>query len=184
MPSALAFRYARALADVVAKTGAEIDAQTATAELGGFEQVLAGSAELKTALESPSVPPQRKRAVINRIARMVPVSDPIRRFLLVLTDHRRAALLGDVREAFEQVMDERLGIARAEVISARPLSPPQQQEIIAGLARLTGQQARARFRVEDGLIGGVVARLGSTVYDGSIRGQLDAIRQRLAGTGS
>jgi F-type H+-transporting ATPase subunit delta len=146
--------------------------------------MLAGSAELKTALDSPAVPPQRKRAVINRLARDLPVSDPIRRFLLVLTDRRRAALLGDVREGFEQVMDERLGIARAEVISARPLSPPQQQEIIAGLARLTGQQARARFRVEDGLIGGVVARLGSTVYDGSIRGQLDAIRQRLVGTGS
>ncbi len=181
MPSALASRYARALSEVVAKPGAGVDAAAVVDELGRFAAMLTGSAELKTSLESPAVPPPRKRAVIARLAKSLSISDVVRRFLYVLIDHRRAALLSDIREAFEQVVDERLGIARAEVISARPLDGRQQQEIITGLARLTGKQARARFRVEDSLIGGVVARIGSTVYDGSIRGQLGAIRQRLSG---
>jgi F-type H+-transporting ATPase subunit delta len=183
MPSALAFRYARALAEVVAKTGSGNEAQAITDQLSRFEDMLAGSPALKTAIESPAVPPQRKHAVVARLTKEL-VSDLVRRFLFVLIDHRRIALAGDIREAFEQVMDERLGVARAEVVSARPLSEPQQQEMMAGLARLTGKQARARFRVEGRLIGGVVARIGSTVYDGSIRGQLDAIRLRLAGVES
>ncbi len=184
MPSALAFRYARALADVVTKPESGIDAQAVAAELAGFERLIEESADLRTALESPAVPPPKKRAVVARLAKELPVSDVVRRFLFVLVDHRRAALLHDVVEAFEAVMDERLGIARADVASARPLSEGQQQQVIAGLAKLTGKQARARFRIESGLIGGVMARVGSTVYDGSIRGQLDALRQRLAGVGS
>ncbi len=184
MPTALAFRYARALADVVAAPGSGIDEQTVHEEIGRFERVLSESAALRTVLESPAVSAQAKRAVVARLAGELPVSSLVRRFLCVLVDHRRGTLVGDVRQAFEEVMDERLGISRAEVISARPLDAPQQQEIVTGLARLTGRQARARFRVEESLIGGVVARIGSTVYDGSIRGQLDAIQQRLAGVES
>jgi F-type H+-transporting ATPase subunit delta len=183
MPTVLAFRYARALADVVARTVPGIEAQAVDAQLGSFVDLLAASPALKTAIESPSVPPQRKRAVVARVAGEL-LSDVVRRFIFVLIDHRRIALAAEIREAFQQVMDERLGIARAEVVSARPLSEPQQQEMIAGLATLTGKKARARFRVEDRLIGGVVARIGSTVYDGSIRGQLDAIRLRLSGVES
>jgi F-type H+-transporting ATPase subunit delta len=184
MLGALAMRYARALADVVTAPGSKIDARAASAELGAFERLLAESADLKTALESPAVPPPRKRAVAGRLAKDLALSDVIRRFLFVLIDRRRTALLHEIGEAFESVMDERLGIARAEVLSARPLSAPQQQEIVAGLARLTGKQTRAQFGVQDDLIGGVMARIGSTVYDGSVRGQLEALRQRLAGTGS
>lgn len=181
MPSALAMRYARALADVVTKPGSRIDAQAAAVEMGSFERLLAESADLKIALESPAVPPPRKRAVAGRLAKDLEISDVVRRFLFVLIDHRRTALLHEIREGFESVIDERVGIARAEVVSARPLSAPQQQEIIAGLARLTGKQTRAQFRVQDDLIGGVMARIGSTVYDGSVRGQLEALKQRLAG---
>jgi F-type H+-transporting ATPase subunit delta len=181
MPGALALRYARALADVVTKPGSATGAQTVLAELTAFERLLVESADLKVALESPAVPPPRKRAVIAGLARALPISPVVERFLFVLIDHRRAALLHDIPEAFESVVDERLGIARADVLSARPLSEPQQQEVVAGIVRLTGKQARARFSVREDLIGGVVARIGSTVYDGSIRGRLDALEQRLAG---
>lgn len=181
MPGALAMRYARALADVVMEPGSGIDAQAAAAEMGSFERLLAESADLRIALESPAVPPPRKRAVAGRLAKDLGISDAVRRFLFVLIDHRRTALLNEIREGFESIVDERLGIARAEVVSARPLSAPQRQEIVAGLARLTGKQTRAQFSVQDGLIGGVLARIGSTVYDGSVRGQLEALKQRLAG---
>lgn len=181
MPSALAMRYARALADVAMAPGSKGNAEGVIADLGTFERVLTESVDLKTALESPAVPPPRKRAVAGRLAKELQLSDTVRRFLFVLIDHRRTALLREVREAFESVMDERLGIVRADVMSARPLTEPQQQQILAGLARLTGKQTRAQFRVRDELIGGVMARIGSTVYDGSVRGQLEALKQRLAG---
>ncbi len=184
MPSALAFRYARALAEVITKPGSKTNEQAAMAELASFEQLMAASGALKTALQSPAVPPVRKRAVVTHLAKMLPVSDVVRRFLFVLIDHRRTGILHEISEAFEAVMDERLGIARAEVSSARPLTDRQQQEVIAGLARLTGKQARARFFVREDLIGGVTARIGSTVYDGSIRGHLDALKHKLAGVES
>jgi F-type H+-transporting ATPase subunit delta len=112
---------------------------------------------------------------------VVGVSDLVRRFLIVVVDHRRVALLGDISEAFETVMDERLGVVRADVSSARDLTPAQRTEVIAELARITGKNARARFSIQEDLIGGVTARIGSTVYDGSVRGQLEVLRQQLAG---
>jgi F-type H+-transporting ATPase subunit delta len=178
MPSALAFRYARALADLAAKPGAPVEASAITGELESFENAL------KNALESPAVAPAKKRAVVAELARRLPLSSLTARFLYVLIDHRRVPLLGEVREAFESVVDERLGIVRVEIHSARELTAGQRSQLLEELTRLTGKEARARFQVRDDLIGGVVARIGSTVYDGSIRGQLTAIKHKLAGAGS
>ncbi len=179
MPSALSFRYARALAEVALSSGADPDA--VLRELDGFGQALAASAPMHTALESPAVAPARKRAVIARIDQALAGTGLVRRFLMVLIDHRRIPLLEDIREAFEAVIAERLGVVRAEVASARPLNDRQRAEILDGLSRLTGKQAKARFAVREELIGGAVARVGSTVYDGSVRGQLEAMRVKLAG---
>ena len=184
MPGALAFRYARSLADVATKPGSAVDVEALKAQLTAFANLVAESPDLKIALESPAIQPAKKRAVAAQLAKQLGATDLVRRFLCVLIDHRRTALLGDIREAFEAVADERMGIARAEVTSARPLSEPQQKQVLAGLTRLTGKETRAEFKVEESLIGGVVARIGSTVYDGSVRGQLDALRQRLAGVES
>jgi F-type H+-transporting ATPase subunit delta len=180
MPSALAFRYARALAELAAKPGAP----AITGELESFENALKESVPLRNALESPAVPPVKKRAVIDALAKRLPLSSLTTRFLYVLTDRRRVPLLPEVREAFEAVVNERLGIVQVEVSSARELTAGQRQQLVEEMTRLTGKQARARFRVREDLIGGVVARIGSTVYDGSIRGQLKAIKHRLAGAGS
>jgi F-type H+-transporting ATPase subunit delta len=178
MPAALAFRYARALADLAGS--ARVD--EVAAELDRFAQVLKESADLHTAMESPAVSPARKRAVVARMAEVLPLSDLTRRFLFVVIGHRRAALVSDIREAYEQVMDERLGVVRASVGSARPLVGAEREQVLASLARLTGKQVRARFEVREELVGGVLARIGSTVYDGSVKGQLEALKKRLAGT--
>jgi F-type H+-transporting ATPase subunit delta len=184
MPRALAFRYARALADLVLEPGSAAEPQGIAAEIESFQRTLEAWPDLRLALESPTVPAARKRAVVGRLAECLPLSDLIRRFLFVLIDHRRVELLGDVHEAFQAVIDERLGLVRADVASARILGPEERRRILATLGRLTGLQARADFRVEPELIGGVVARIGSTVYDGSIRGQLQGLKQRLAGVAS
>jgi F-type H+-transporting ATPase subunit delta len=178
--SALATRYANALADVVTAPGASVRAEDALAELRSFEAALRSSAELHNALTSPAVPTGRKRAVVGRIADLLKLSRIARNFLLVLIDHRRIAVLEGILDSFEMVADARLGFARADVASARDLTEAQRTALHAQLERMTGKRIRMRFSVDGALIGGVVARVGSTVYDGSVRGQLDSLGRRLA----
>jgi F-type H+-transporting ATPase subunit delta len=183
MPEAVASRYAGVLADLATKPGSTLEPQRVVEELETFENAFAASAGLRRVLLAPAVPPVRKRAVITELARAMELSDLVKRFLFVLIDHRRTELLPEIREAFESEMDERLGVVRVDVASARELTAAQRERLAAGLARLTGKQARTRFNVEPELIGGVVARIGSTVYDGSVRGQLEDLKRQLTGGG-
>ena len=179
MPLAVAARYARALVEVVVKPGSGLDAQQARAQLRNFEAVVRQSAELRTVLLSPAVQASRKRAVVSRLAESLGVSRPIRNFLCVVIDHRRIAVLEEIREAFEQLLDERTGVVRADVASAQELSEPQRSEIADVLGRLTGKGVRMEFSVDAGLLGGVKARIGSTIYDGSVRGRMKELRRQL-----
>ncbi|HYW41834.1 MAG TPA: ATP synthase F1 subunit delta [Bryobacteraceae bacterium] len=178
--SAVTTRYANALADVVAAPGSPLPPQDAISELRAFESALGSSAELRNALVTPAVPGSRKKAVVGRIAEILALSRISRNFLFVLIDHRRIASLSEIIQTFETVLDERLGFARAEVASARELTDDQRSALTACLERLTGKRIRMRFAVDQALIGGVVARIGSTVYDGSVRGQLQGLQRRLS----
>jgi F-type H+-transporting ATPase subunit delta len=178
--SAVASRYANALADVVTAPGSSVRPEDALAELHSFEAALRSSPELHNALTSPAVPPGRKRAVVGRIADALKLSRITRNLLFVLIDHRRIAALEAVLHSFEVIVDERLGFARADVASARELTEAQRSALNAQLEKLTGKRIRMRFAVDQTLIGGVVARIGSTVYDGSVRGQLNTLGRRLA----
>ena len=165
--------------DVVTSPGAGVEPKRTLEELWAFEAALASSAELRNALLSPAVTPGRKRAVIGRLADKMGLSRIVRNFLRVLTDHRRSGALSEVVHSFDVLLDERLGFAQAEVSSARELNESQRAALTAELSRTTGKSVRAKFAVDPALIGGVVARLGSTVYDGSVRGQLDALGRKL-----
>jgi len=178
--SALASRYASALVDVATGPKSGLDPKQVLQELRSFEQVCASSAELRNALSTPSVPPARKRAVIGAIGGKLGISRIARNFLFVLSDHRRMALLPEILEAFDLLLDERLGFVRAEISSARDLDQRQREAVSHELERLTGKKVRPRFAVDRELLGGLVARIGSTVYDGSVRGQLQALGKRLA----
>jgi F-type H+-transporting ATPase subunit delta len=178
--SAVATRYANALADVVTAPGSGVRAEETLGELRSFEVALKESAALQNTLMSPAVPPGRKRAVVGKIADALKLSRIARNFLYVLIDHRRIAALEGVLHTFEIIVDERLGFARAEVTSARELTDAQRTTISTQLEHMTGKRIRMRYGVDPSLIGGVVARIGSTVYDGSVRGQLDSLGRRLA----
>jgi len=178
--SAVATRYAKALADVTTAAGAALRPEDALSQLRTFGAALAASHELQNALITPAVPASRKRAVVGRIAELLKLSPIARNFLFVLIDHRRIALLDAILHSFELIVDERLGFARAEVSSPRDLTETQRGAINAQLERLTGKRIRMRFAVDPALIGGVVARIGSTVYDGSVRGQLQTLGRRLS----
>jgi F-type H+-transporting ATPase subunit delta len=177
--SAVVNRYANALVDVVISSTAGIDSKLAVQQLRTFAAAVQSSADLPVILASPAVSIVRKRLVIRRIADALGLERIIRNFLLVLADHRRAAALPEVIEAFDLLLDERLGLLRAEVVSASELDPDQKERLTQELARLASSQVRMRFAVDRDLIGGVTARLGSKVYDGSVRGQFATLRQRL-----
>jgi len=176
---AIVSRYASALVDVI--TGPKgMDAVQAAQHLRAFEALLAGSAELRNVLASPAVAPKRKRAVVGQLADRLGLARIVRNFLMVLTDHRRLTSLSPMIDSFEIQLDERLGFVRAELLTARELDEHQQTALVNGLSRFTGKKVRARFAVQADLIGGVVAHIGSTLYDGSIRGQLNSLARRLA----
>src|SRR5262249_3815115 len=133
--SAVATRYANALADVVTAPGSSVRAEDILGELRSFEAALRESAALQNALVSPAVPPARKRAVVGKIADALKLSRIARNFLFVLIDRRRIAVLDSVLNSFEILLDERLGFARAEVSSARELTDAQRAALSAQLER-------------------------------------------------
>jgi F-type H+-transporting ATPase subunit delta len=180
MSLAIATRYARALADVVTAPGSGMDPIAVLGQLKDFQATVDSSADLKNVLLSPAVPPARKRAVIAKLGEPMGLGEKVRNFLFVVIDHRRVALLGSIAQAFEAVMDERLGRVRADIASAMPLTWEQQQQVVAELKRLSGREVRPEFTTDSSLLGGVSARIGSTIYDGSVRGRLEAMRRRLS----
>ncbi len=179
MVSAVATRYARALADVVSKPGAATPASQTLAELEAFQGVLASSVELRGVLASPGVAPAKKKSIIARLGSRLNISRTTQNFLYVVTDHRRLALLGDMAGALQAILDERLGIVRGQVSAALPVEADQQAALAARLSQVTGRQVHLDFTVDPALLGGAVARIGSTIYDGSARGRLRALGKRL-----
>jgi F-type H+-transporting ATPase subunit delta len=147
--------------------------------LHSFGAILASSAELRHALASPAVSSARKRTVISRIADQLQLSQIARNFLYVLNSHRRLDALEAVLESFDVLSDERLGFTRAHVTSAQELDAGQRSALEAELAKLTGKRVRLKFATDPGLIGGLVARIGSTVYDGSLKRRLQSLGRQL-----
>ena len=177
--SAVATRYATALADVVTAAGSALSPLEAAPELHAFADALHASPELRQALATPAVPVNRKRAVVGRIADVLKLSRITRNFLFVLVDHGRMNALPEIVQRFEEIVDERQGFARAEVSTPRELDDAQRAALNAELDRVAGKPIRIRFALDPSLVGGVVARIGSTVYDGSVRGQLKSLERRL-----
>lgn len=161
---------------MVTETGSGIDAETATEQLRQVAALIATSSDLKSALLSPAVSPSRKRAVV---AKLINVHPKIRNFIYVVIDHRRVHEIPSIVEAFEFLIDEHLGFVRADVSSASALTSAQQTSLQAQLTRMAGKEAKVKFKTDPALVAGVIARIGSTVYDGSVRGQLERLRATL-----
>ena len=178
--SVVVTRYASALVDIVVSRTAGIDPAEAVQQLRSFAEALKSAPELRIVLASPAVSKARKRLVIRRIADALGLERIIRNFLLVLSDNRRGGALDEVIETFDVLLDERLGLMRADVATAFELTEEQRDRLAEELGKLAGSRVRMRFTVNPDLIGGVTARLGSKVYDGSVRGQLLNMRRRLA----
>ncbi|MGH9534425.1 MAG: ATP synthase F1 subunit delta [Terriglobales bacterium] len=177
MPGAIAQHYAQALLGVAADGKAE--ATALRRELAELAALIAGSRELRLALSSPAIMAAQKQAVLGAVAYRLGLSRIMRNFLAVAASRGRAAEVPAIADAFERLWRERQGIRRAEIRSARPLQAAERASIERALAAATGGQIEPEYREDADLIGGFVARVGDTVYDGSLRGRLDRLRRGL-----
>jgi F-type H+-transporting ATPase subunit delta len=175
--SVISLRYAHALASVVASK--KLDAAAARQQLDDFAQTLAGSRELREVLMNPSIANPQKLKVLDAIAGRIGMSPEVRNFVAVVMDHSRLAALDEMVAEFAAVSDEQAGLADVEITSARALNDEDRVALEARVAELAGGRVRATYREDDTLLGGAVVRIGSTVYDGSIRAQLMQLKQRL-----
>lgn len=173
---AAAGRYARALLDVAIQEG---DPQKIAGELAEFQELLARHPDLARVLVNPAVPSIRKRAAMSEVVGLAQPSPVIGKLLLLLAERDRLALLPDLAGAYEARLMEHLQVVRAEVTTAAPLPDDRARAIARGLAEVTGRRVTVATSIDPGLIGGVVARIGSTVYDGSVVRQLDLLKEKL-----
>ncbi|MGJ5814905.1 ATP synthase F1 subunit delta [Paludibaculum fermentans] len=176
---AIANQYAKALLESISQPGSGATSEEALTQLEQFDVVLKSSHDLHTVLLSPAVPHAQKQKVLGRIAELLGLHGFVRNFLFVVTRHRRLNLLAEIRERYQALLDEAMGLVRARVSTAVPLTPEQKVALEAALAQVTGKQMRCAYELDDTLVGGLAVRVGSTMYDGSVRGQLDSLRRRL-----
>jgi F-type H+-transporting ATPase subunit delta len=147
--------------------------------LAAFIDVFSSSGDLRIFLESPAVNRELKQKVLATLASRMGLDAAVRNFTYLIVDHRRTHMLREVQRAFEEELNGRLGIAEVDVTSARELTSVEKQELIVVLERRTGKRIQARFDHDTALLGGAVVRIGSTIYDGSVREQLLRLRERL-----
>ena len=176
--AAVSSRYARAFADVVLQ--GRIDSNQARQQLHSLAEIVSGNDDLRRLWESPALPAEKKRDVLDAIATRIGILRPVRNFIAVLMDHGRVALLGQIVTQFEQELDRRLNLAQAEITSARDLADDEKRVLERQIENLIGKRIRARYSRNEKLLGGAVIKVGSTIYDGSVLGQLDKIREELS----
>lgn len=172
-------RYARAFVDVVYDQ--KLDGGAAIAQLCSLVDLVKSSADLRRVWENPAIPAEQKRGLLDAIVAREKVARQVRNLLAVLIDHRRIAALPEIVRQIQLEMDRRLGFAEAEISSARDLTQAERADMEAQLQSLTGKKVRAHYTLDPKLLGGAVVRLGSTIYDGSVRGQLHKLKEQLVG---
>lgn len=171
-------RYARAFADVVIDL--QLDPDKVRQELRSMVDIVSSSPELRRVWESPAVPQEQKLKLLDAIATRAGLVTAVRNFMAVLIDHGRMAMLVQIAAQFEAELNHRLGVAEAEVTSARELAPEERTGLEEQLARLTGMKVRAHYALDSKVLGGAVVKVGSTIYDGSLRGQLRRMKEQLS----
>ncbi|MEJ7848111.1 MAG: ATP synthase F1 subunit delta [Pyrinomonadaceae bacterium] len=172
----VARRYAGALADVVLKTG---ETDTVKSELKTWEELIGSNTELETAFRNPSVAQLNKENVLNSLLDKTRPTQTTTNFLRILLRNSRLTDLGEINKRFDTVLEERSGKIAAQVTSARELSDAQKAELKNNLEKLTSKQVTLNFGINEEIIGGVITRIGSTVYDSSVRTQLKNLREQL-----
>jgi len=170
-------RYARAFTDVVFES--KLDAKAIQRQLADFAAAWHESRELREFLMDPSFPVEQKVSLLDELNVKLKMAHETRNFLAVLVRNDRIGGLDEVLAEFRREVNERLGIYEAKVISARKLDEPERRDLEKQIAGLTGGTVEAQYEEDASLLGGAVVQVGSTVYDGSVRGRLNRLREEL-----
>jgi F-type H+-transporting ATPase subunit delta len=172
--------YSRAFADVVFNS--RLDAAKTLEQLHLLSALLRANVDLQRVWENPAITAEQKRGVLDAIAKRDGLSKQVRNFVAVLIDHRRMHFFNAIVEQLVRELDARMGFAEAQITTARDLSDPEKRSLEAQVEKLTGKKIRARYLRDAVILGGALVRVGSTIYDGSVLGQLESIREEIAGS--
>ena len=175
--SILASRYARAFADVV--TAARLDTKSIDQQLADFLATWDGSVELRAMFENPSIAATQKIAVLDKLNAKLGLQKEVRNLVAVLIHNDRISHVKDVVEAYRAELEERQGIRQAEITTARELGDDEKVKLLDGVSKLAGARIHPTFKLDKGILGGTVVRIGSTVYDGSVKGRLERLKETL-----
>lgn len=182
MVTLYAARYARALVDVLEASGEDrkLAIEAGSRELSEFAEAWHGSPQLRGVFLDPSIPIAKKIQILDRLNERLGMSKLVRNFLAVILNHERMEAFPEMVSEFERMVRGDLHIDKVEWVSARVLGEDDRQAVAARIEQLTGRRVEASFRQDPALIGGARLKIGSTIYDGSVRGRLDALKEVLA----
>lgn len=172
-------RYASAFLQVV--TSAKLDTAAIDRQLADFLATWDASAALREFFVNPVLPAVEKVKFLDRLNLKLGMHKELRNLLAVLIDNDRIGAVREVAEAYRRQLQEQLGIRQAEIATARELSEKERGALVAEIVKLAGARVEASFKLDPSLLGGTVVRIGSTVYDGSVRGRLDRLKEVLSG---
>ena len=170
-------KYSHAFASVAASAG--LDVAAAQRQMQDFSASLDGSKDLREVMTDPSIPAEQKLAVLDAMAERIGMMREVRNFFAVIIDHQRLSSLHEILKCYAEVADSGQGIAEAEVVSAHELNEDDRRSLEEQVARLAGSRVRVAYTQDATLLGGAVVKIGSKVYDGSLRAQLEQMKQSL-----
>ena len=175
--AAFVARYASAFLDVVAS--ARLDTAAIGHELDDFLATWNGSGELREFFVNPAIPALQKVEILDKLNVQMGLQKELRNLLAVLIDNGRIGAVGEVAQAYARLLQEKLGIRQAEIVTARVLGAEEREALVAEIGKLAGARVEASFKQDAAILGGTVVRIGSTVYDGSVRGRLERLKEAL-----
>jgi F-type H+-transporting ATPase subunit delta len=175
--AAFVARYAQAFLDVI--TAAKLDAKAIDGQLADFLGTWNGSPELREFFVNPAVPALQKVGFLDTMNQKLGMRKELRNLLAVLIDNDRIGNVAEVAAAYRKLLQEQLGIRQAEIVTARKLTDVERLQLVADVGKLAGAEIDASFKQDPAILGGMVVRIGSTVYDGSVRGRLNRLKEEL-----
>jgi F-type H+-transporting ATPase subunit delta len=175
--AAFVARYASAFLEVV--TAAKLDTAAIAVEFDDFLATWNGSPELREFFVNPAIPAAQKVGFLDTLNAKLGLRKELRNLLAVLIDNDRIGGVSEVAEAYRRLLQQQLGIQQAEIVTARELGAEERDGLVAEIGKLAGARVEASFKLDAAILGGTVVRIGSTVYDGSVRGRLDRLREAL-----
>ena len=177
MSSAFASRYARAFADVVAS--AHLNTAAIDQQITDFLATWDGSPELRSTFENPAISASQKIAILDKLNTKMGLQKELRNLIAVLIHNDRITHVKEVAAAYRAELEERQGIRQAEITTARELPEDERTTLLVGVGKLAGAKIQPTFKLDKSILGGTVVRIGSTVYDGSVRGRLERLKEVL-----